>query len=97
MFAPGWKYLPWEERTTKQEEEEAEAKKQEGDKGVRFDAKAFAKARGTATCLIKKNMSLLQDGTLKTLEEDDVARAGQKKYIGPLLAVELLMLSGEQL
>ena len=42
-------------------------------------------------------MSLLQDGTLKTLEEDDVARAGQKKYIGPLLAVELLMLSGEQL
>ena len=37
----------------------------------------------------------LQDGTLKTLEEDDVAKAGKRKYFGPLLAVELLMLSGE--
>ena len=54
MLGPGWRYLPWEERTTKQEEEEAEAKKQEGDKGVRFDAKAFAKARGTATCSSNK-------------------------------------------
>ena len=59
MLGPGWRYLPWEERTAKQEEEEAEAKKQEGDKGVRFDAKAFAKARGTATFTTKKEVLVL--------------------------------------
>lgn len=98
MCLSGWKYLPWEERTTKQEEEEAEARKQEGEKGVRFDAQAFAKARGTSfhtLSLANLKCSFMQDGTLKALEDDALFKEGRKKNIGPLLAVELLMLSGE--